>query len=212
MQDHSNRSSAHEAATVVIADDHTLVGEAIAGLFHAEQGYSVTGMVDSYDGVISALAKAGNHVDLLLLDLRMPGMQGLTSLADILSRNTGKTVIFSGHAEAQLVREALKLGIAGFIPKTIPLHSVKGAIDLIMSGQVFVPMNLMMNDRSELDLSDVERMVLSRLAEGASNKAIAAELGLPEGRIKMHVRQICQQLAVENRTQAALAARDLGIS
>ena len=195
---------------VLVADDHTMVGEAVANLLESEGRY-VARTVASFDGVIQALAE-GPAFDLILLDIKMPGMQGLISLDEILKRTSGRIVIFSGYAEARFVRDALNRGAAGFIPKTMPVHALKSAIDLIMSGQVFAPVNYFEQDTTAaLDLNEVERMVLRRLAEGVVNKIIAAELNLTEVRVKMHVRRICQKLNVANRTQAAITARELDL-
>ena len=126
------------AISVLIADDHDLVRDALAQALRADQRFSVT-TADSYAAAVAEIDRLGK-VDVLLLDIVMPGMNGLKSIAEFVKFNAdGCVVVFSGNTASDFIDQAVALGARGFIPKTLPLRSLATAIQLIASGQIFVP-------------------------------------------------------------------------
>jgi two-component system nitrate/nitrite response regulator NarP len=211
-------SSQRGAGTVriLIADDHVLLAQAVARSLVNNGGFDVE-ITESLDGALRLVNEV--QPDILLLDLKMPGMHGLLSVAKV-AEKAGKTrvVLFSAQIDPQFVRDALALGIAGYIPKTIGLQSFVAALTLIESGQVFVPQTDVhpLSSRpgatsSDTDLTGREISVLNMSSEGATNKEIAARLGGSESSIKLIMRTICAKLGARNRAHACIIARDRAI-
>lgn len=201
-----------EKTKVLIADDHLLLAEAVAAMLQQLGTYDVE-IVKDFDSAIERL-KAGG-LDVLLLDLRMPGMHGVESIQSALDNANGaKVVIFSGNVDAPLSKAAVDVGIHGIIEKDLSVKSLDSILNLVLSGQVFMPLktaeSVVKTGRGE-DLNTVEVSVLSRAAEGMKNKEIASDLGVSEVTIKMHMRAICRKLGARNRAHAAMVSRELGI-
>ena len=201
-----------EKTKVLIADDHLLLAEAVAAMLQQLGTYDVE-IVKDFDSAIERL-KAGG-LDVLLLDLRMPGMHGVESIQSALDNANGaKVVIFSGNVDAPLSKAAVDVGIHGIIEKDLSVKSLDSILNLVLSGQVFMPLktaeSAVKTGRGE-DLNTVEVSVLSRAAEGMKNKEIASDLGVSEVTIKMHMRAICRKLGARNRAHAAMVSRELGI-
>ncbi len=197
---------------VLIADDHRLISEAVANLLVSDGGFSVE-LVDSFDLVIKALSQT-TPFDLVLLDLKMPGMIGLESVRQIVkAAGKSQVVLFTGEVDRHFLDNALESGVRGLIPKTMPLQALVSVLQLVNSGQVFVPMQeIGRNDKSgqsgNHNLSDKELFVLRLAAEGLTNKEIARDLGTTEVTIKMHMRSICKKLGARNRAHAAIISRE----
>lgn len=202
-------------ARVLLADDHDLVRESLRLLMIASGGAEVT-LARDIDEVLDLLA-AGDRFDIVLLDYWMPGMNGTEGLCRAIEASQGAPVaILSGNLSGSLATELLRLGARGVIPKSITGKSFVNAINFIIAGEIFVPVNLQETvtrapDRTGFDLTPQETRVLSRLAHGLTNKEIANEMGLSEVTVKMHVRSLLRKVGATNRTQAALIARRTGI-
>lgn len=200
---------------ILIADDHLLVREVVASYLAAEGGSAVSG-VDTLDDALEQVAREGPF-DLVMLDLTMPGMNGLAGLVQTLAANTpGRVVLFSGQAPRATVFEALELGAAGFIPKSLSARSLLNAVSFVLSGEVFLPSNYFTAPTAPAAtgplgkaLSARELQVLRGVRSGLMNKEIARELELSEATVKMYVRTICSKLDVKNRTQAAILAAEI---
>lgn len=199
----------------MIADDHHLVRDALANELGAKHGLSVA-TADSYATVKAGISNLGK-IDVILLDIVMPGMNGLKSVEEFIKLNTeGAVVIFSGNTAPDFISQALTLGARGFIPKTLPLRSLAAAIKLIAMGQIFVPFE---NDgqlekatgRQHGRLTSRELSVLNHVSGGLTNKAIAWELGIVEETVKMHMRSICTKLDAKNRAHAVNLAAQSGL-
>jgi two-component system, NarL family, nitrate/nitrite response regulator NarL len=203
---------------VLIADDHDLLRDTLVLYLSAQTELLVEG-VGSYPQVV-ARTDADGPVDLLILDLRMPGMDGLWGLHDALrNRRARQVALMSGDAPRAIVDEALAAGAAGFLPKSMSARSLRNAVAFMLMGETFLPVELfrppdspqMTGDARLEGLSKRERDVLRQLGEGRSNKAIARDLDLTEAAVKLHVRTVFRHLGVANRTQAAMLARDKGL-
>ncbi len=125
---------------ILLADDHNLLAEAVGNMLNALPGNEAI-TTDSYDGILSLLAEHSD-VDIVLLDLKMPGMVGLASVKSVIEKSApAKVVLFTGMVDRHFLHSALELGCKGLIPKTMPLQSLNSVLQLIMSGQTFVPMD-----------------------------------------------------------------------
>lgn len=211
---------------ILLADDHGLVREALKSyLERAESGTEVI-CVCSLGEAVEATKKILD-LDLAILDLRMPGMDGFDGLDTFISEFPGvTTAIMSGLADEDDVKAAIAHGALGFFPKTLSGPALLNAIKLVMAGERFVPYDVsgLMHDAPvkptqgtitdkarNVNLSKREMAVMVWLLKGYSNKEIARELDLQEVTIKLHMRSICRKLNVKNRTQAALFARETGL-
>lgn len=199
---------------ILLADDHNLLAEAVSSMLNAQEGFEAR-TTDSLQGVFSVLADDPD-IDIVLLDLKMPGMVGLDSVKAVVERAANaKVVLFTGMVDRHFLHSALDLGCKGLIPKTMPLQSLNSVIGLIMSGQVFVPMevNNGSSDGNTEDhgLSDKEMFVLRLAADGLTNKEIARDMDASEVTVKMHMRSICKKLNARNRAHAAMISRERAI-
>ena len=200
------QTSVSKHLSIMIADDHALVSEAIATVLSAQADFDVT-TVNSGHAAFAAL-NAKTPIDILLLDIDMPGMKGIDSVTDFIKLTApGYVVIFSALTNNEFVRRAISVGARGFIPKTMPLGSLESILRLIASGQIFVPMELTLVQAGSSDvgsLSEREKSVLEYVAQGKSNKEIAHALAVTEVTIKMVMRTVCKKLSANNRTEAAM--------
>lgn len=197
---------------LLIADDHDLLRDALRShMERAAPGTEVLG-VGSVEAALCTLA-ARADIDVLLLDLRMPGMNGLDGLSRIRAAHPDvKVALMSGEAGPGDVRAALARGALGFLPKTMPGSEMVEAVRRIASGETFVPEGHAAEGPKEPgDLTRREREVLDFLLQGLSNKEIARRLELEEVTVKLHVRGLCRKLNAKNRTQAAMRAVELGL-
>lgn len=214
---------------ILIADDHELFREGLGlVLQQLESGVALVEASD-FDAAIER-AQAESGVDLLLLDLAMPGMtwsEGLRQLREILPETP--IVILSASEDRALVMQAVKLGAAGFIPKSSNSRVMLSALKLVLSGGVYLPPALLDQSSQPAEpegwrdnnkesgganalLTPRQREVLALLGEGKSNKEIARILNLSEGTVKLHVTAILKALKVNNRTRAVVAASQMGLT
>ena len=215
-----NRLIAIQAETVIVADDHPLFRTAIKEALEAEQGETNFLEASSFES-LQALVDRHKEVDLVLLDLHMPGVSGFAGLVYLCKRYPSvPVVIISANEDPVVIRRALEHGAAGFIPKSSSIDTITEAIGQVLMGEIWSPAatqsNLPGNNVSELELA--ERMaqltpqqfkVLMMMSQGLLNKQIAFDLGVSEATIKAHVTAILRKMQVTNRTQAVLAVQRL---
>ncbi|WP_293864867.1 response regulator transcription factor [uncultured Alsobacter sp.] len=200
----------------MIADDHPLVRgalrEAVSGLVDGIQIVEA----GTFDEVSDMLGK-GADIDLVLLDLTMPGVQGFSGLMYLRAQHPGTpVVIVSGNEDRGVIRRCIEFGASGFIPKSVDVDTMRGAIRSVLDGGAWTPSDVDLSTPADRETSDlVKRLatltpqqvrVLMMLSEGLLNKQIAYELGVSEATVKAHVSAILQKLGVESRTQAVIAA------
>jgi two-component system, NarL family, nitrate/nitrite response regulator NarL len=202
-------------ARVLLADDHDLVRESLRLLLIATGGTEVA-LARDIDETLGLMGSV-DRFDLILLDYWMPGMNGTEGLTRVIeAARDAPVAILSGNISGSLADEVLRIGARGVIPKSITGKSFVNAINFMIAGEVFVPVNLQQvvagtTDRTSFDLTPQETRVLSRLAHGLTNKEIAKDMDLSEVTVKMHVRSMLKKVGATNRTQAALIARRAGI-
>jgi DNA-binding NarL/FixJ family response regulator len=218
-----NRLLAIQAETVIVADDHPLFRTAIKEALEAEQGETRFFEANSFES-LQALVDEQEEVDLVLLDLHMPGVSGFAGLVYLCKRYPSvPVVIISANEDPVVIERALEHGAAGFIPKSSSIDTITQAIASVLMGEIWAPSasksDLPGNNASELALA--ERMakltpqqfkVLMMMSQGLLNKQIAYDLGVSEATIKAHVTAIMNKLGVSNRTQAVLAANRLAVN
>lgn len=200
---------------VLIADDHDLLRDTLIAFLSADQDMEL-GSASSFEEAKRRIREDAPY-NLVLLDYKMPGMKGLESLSEAIDMDGGQRVaLISGQATREIAEEALGLGAAGFVPKTLPAKSLVNAVKFMAMGEQYAPIDFMKAQDAEEPHAMSERLtkreqeVLKGLTEGKSNKAIARDLDLTEPTIKLHMKTLFRKLEVNNRTQAAIVARDAG--
>jgi len=200
---------------IVIADDHPLVRGALRT--------SITALLGSVEileaGSFEELAPAftGGDVDLVLLDLTMPGVQGFSGLLYLRASHPATPVIVvSGNEDRTVIRRCIELGASGYIPKSLDGAAMGSAIQQVLDGGSWTPDDVDLTAAPDATTSDMVRRlasltpqqvrVLMMLSTGLLNKQIAYELSVSEATVKAHVSAILQKLDVDSRTQAVIAA------
>jgi DNA-binding NarL/FixJ family response regulator len=203
----------------VIADDHPLFRGALKQAL-SSMGEPTVLEAGDFDSA-KALLAAHDDVDLVLLDLAMPGASGLSGLVALRGLHAGMpVVVVSAHDDPETIRRALDLGASGFISKSSSMEEIRRAIDTVMAGGIWAPEDIDLGVEGDADISDLIRRiqtltpqqtrVLSMLAEGLLNKQIAYELSVSEATIKAHVSAVLQKLGVDSRTQAVIRLARIG--
>jgi len=201
---------------LVIADDHPLFRDALRQTVASVAPAAKIAEAGSFDDLTALLEQDGD-VDLILLDLTMPGTSGFSGLIYLRAQYPAVPVIVvSASDDGATIRRSLDFGASGFIPKRFGVDTLRDAILKVMDGNVWVPPDTdlsaavdpeMTRLRDRLvTLTPQQVRVLMMLSEGLLNKQIAYELGVSEATIKAHVSAILQKLGVESRTQAVIAA------
>ena len=210
------------ANKVLIADDHPLYRDALRHIVGQAFPHATILEAASQDQVL-ALVRDDDTFDLVLLDISIPGASKLSCLKE-LRKLTALTpiVVVSGDTAPETMHSAFESGATGYLPKSAPSSIMMSALNLVMSGGVYVPPDAISpaarartpeatesSLRSDSKLSKRQQVVLQLMAEGKANKEIARSLSISEVTVKAHVSIILKKLGVENRVQAALAARRL---
>ena len=211
--------------TLLIADDHPLFRAALRQAAADAVADLQVREAESLDGVL-ALLDAESGIDLVLLDLHMPGNHGLAGLAAIRAQHPGVAVIVvSANDDPRVVRRALDHGAAGYLPKSSGLDELRDAIRSVMACEQWLPASLhsaVTRAQSSAhdsalaarlsSLSPQQFRVLVLVAEGLLNKQIADRLDVQERTVKAHLSAIFERLDVRNRTQAGVVLRELELS
>ncbi|WP_395662472.1 response regulator [Aestuariivirga sp.] len=204
------------ATRILIVDDHPLFREALKQAISGGVANASVSLAASLDAATAILGKEDDY-DLILLDLRMPGVQGLSGLIYLRAQYPNVPVVIITAADDHgLVQKALNLNAAGFIPKTSGIETIIAAVNTVLKGDIWAPDGYAQPSTADKEGEDIARRVatltaqqirvLMMLKEGLLNKQIAYELNVSEATIKAHVSAILQKLNVSSRTQAVIAA------
>lgn len=218
----SRASDGTNFVKLLVIDDHPIVLDGIAALLAgASPGATVLTARDAQTG----FALAGQHpdLDIVLLDLKLPGVSGHAAISEFgRLRPSLPVIVLSSSEDPSDVRKAIGLGALGYVPKSASRHTLMSAISLVMNGDIYVP-SLMVDSLSGETpkaesagaptprLTERQVEVLRMLSHGLPNKVIAARLHLSEKTVKIHISAIFRTLNVVNRTQAAAVGRELGL-
>jgi DNA-binding NarL/FixJ family response regulator len=203
----------------VIADDHPLFRGALKQALSSVN--DVAEILEAGDFETTKALVTGNDVDLLLLDLSMPGASGLSGLISLRGIHASvPVVVVSAHDDAETIRRSLEFGASGFISKSASMEDIRAAVTAVLAGDIAMPVGIDLGVEQDPEISDLIRRlqsltpqqtrVLGMLANGLLNKQIAYELGVSEATIKAHVSAILQKLGVDNRTQAVIMLSRIG--
>jgi DNA-binding NarL/FixJ family response regulator len=210
---------------ILIADDHLFVADAVRDTLAEIEPAAQFVIAQSVEELF---ALADGSLNLAIVDLNMPGVQGHEHVDELLRRHPSLPVIvLSGFGDAALMQSLLAQGVRGFIPKAYPVDVMATAVRLVLAGSVYVPPAALSalpfnGAESSLEkphgsaapgpavtLTPRQMDVLERLIQGKPNKLIARELGITEATVKMHMSAIFLALGARNRTEAVLAARQI---
>lgn len=206
---------------LLIADDHPLfrgaLREAVAGMVERAE---IT-EAGTFEGM-SKLLEEGGEVDLILLDLTMPGVRGFSGLMFLRAQYPSVPVlVVSANDDPSVIRRCMDFGASGFMPKTLGIDDMRQAIKKVLGGGVWTPPDVDLTGGSDAEsaalmarlasLTPQQVRVLMMLSEGMLNKQIAYELSVSEATVKAHVSAILQKLGVDSRTQAVIAAAKIEV-
>jgi DNA-binding NarL/FixJ family response regulator len=208
-----------EPIRILIVEDQTLMRQGLKTILDLEPGFQVVGQAaDGESGIHMAL---GLRPDLILMDIQMPGMNGIEAIAAICAVwPEARIIILTTFGRDEYVFQGVRAGAVGFLLKDAPADHLIQTIRRVHAGQVFIQPEIASRLLRELiaphdspiePLTEREREVLVLLAQGHSNREIAKQLVLAEGTVKNHVSNILGKLQAENRTQAAEIARRHGL-
>lgn len=204
---------------IIIVDDHPLFRDALRQALRASlEGSNIleAGDLEQLGDVLTSTP----DIDLVLLDLSMPGVKGFSGLMYLRAQHPElPVVVVSASDDHQTIRRCLEFGASGFVPKSLAVEEIRDAIRTVLEGGVWSPADFDPNAVVEDETSDlVARLatltpqqvrVLIMLGEGLLNKQIAYELGVSEATVKAHVSAILQKLGVDSRTQAVIAVNKI---
>ena len=215
------------AMKILIIDDHALIREALRVVLRELKGEALHILEASDSRQAMRQIDDEHDLDLVLLDLGLPDRDGFELLSEIAERHpTVSVVVHSAHQDRETVMKALDRGVLGFIPKSARREVLLGAFNLIFSGGIYIPPEILDRRRpttaqptsatapvsvADLGLTERQMQVLALMMQGKSNKAICRVLDLAEPTVKIHVSAILKALKAANRTEAVIAAAALGL-
>jgi DNA-binding NarL/FixJ family response regulator len=202
---------------IALADDHPIVRCALVSALKS-LGPNVS-FIEAHDAASTLALAASRELDLLLMDLNMPGARGTDTVRDI--RATAPLLpvaVISAEEDPRVVSALLAMGVCGFIPKSDSPNVIVSAVRLMLDGGIYVPPRLLRANgvtcslpissaAKKLGITERQLEVVRLLARGEPNKLIARNLGVTEGTIKVHLLAIFRALNVRNRTAAVIAAQ-----
>ncbi len=203
-----------ETIRVMLADDHPIVLEGMAAIVAREPDLEIAGLAS--DG-LQAVAKFREHQpDVVLMDLRMPELDGVAAISAIRAmRANARIIVLTTFDGDEDIYRALRAGAQGYLLKDVMPDELLNAIRAVHAGGRLIPARLAQKVAGRLasdDLTEREIDVLRLLVEGLSNAEIAGRLSITEGTVKFHVKHILGKLGVADRTQAVIAALRRGLA
>jgi DNA-binding NarL/FixJ family response regulator len=214
-------------ATLIIVDDHPLFRGAMrqalsGGLDAGMAGIGPISILEAGDfSQLQSQLLDNPDIDLILLDLSMPGVSGFSGLLALRAEHAAMpVVIVSANDDPSTVRRALELGASGFVPKSVGIETIREAISSVLRGDVWKPDDVDLATESDPEIAELlkklatltpqQTRVLSTISRGLLNKQIAYELTVSEATVKAHVSAVLQKLDVDSRTQAVIQLSKLG--
>ncbi|MGF1691435.1 response regulator [Photobacterium kagoshimensis] len=206
--------------TIVIADDHPLFRNALFQSVHMAFSGANLLEADSLDSLLTLLDKEEAEVDLLLLDLKMPGANGMSGLIQLRNQHPElPIVVISASEEHSVVKQVRNHGAFGFIPKSSDMRALVSALSQVLAGDPFYPEGMSeADDETHPELAEKiatltpqQYKVLCMLSDGLLNKQIAYDLNVSEATIKAHMTAIFRKLGVKNRTQAVILLQQMDL-
>ena len=203
------------ALKVVVADDHALIRTAVRTELERDGDFEVVGEADNGARVLPLVHR--HHPDLVLLDMRMPGADGLSCLDRMRAEHPDvKVVVLSASTDRELVADALRRGAAGYISKSIDPVDLPGALRQALAGTTWFRVGDEQSPTEHVQdsagLTDRELDMLRAVARGLSNKQISAELFVTEQTVKFHLSNVYRKIGVANRAGAVRYAADHGLA
>ncbi|MBL4598217.1 MAG: response regulator transcription factor [Rhizobiaceae bacterium] len=209
-----------DKATILIADDHPLFRDALKQAIEGLEFPCVIYMAGAL-GEAQDILSESRDIDLVLLDLAMPGASGFSGLAQLRSEYPAiPAVVISATEDPTTIRRCLDLGASGFIPKSSSGEAIRTGVKEVLGGNIWVPdgIDLDVEDDPETaemfqrikSLTPQQARVLGMLGEGLLNKQIAYELNVSEATVKAHVSAVLLKLGVDSRTQAVIIMNKIG--
>ncbi len=210
---------------LLLADDHGIVRDGLRWMLSGEPDIDIVGEASDGQQLLDAIKAADGSVDMVLLDIRMPGLGGLDALqrltATDVSTGSPAVIVLSMHQEPAVVQRAIELGAAGYLLKSSTREQLLGALRHVAAGHCYVQAEVTgplldhvagrKNTRSLPTLTDRELEVLGLVAAGQGNKQIGARLGVTEATVKTHLKAVFARLDAANRTEAVTTALRLGL-
>ncbi len=207
------------AYSIIIVDDHPLFRDALRQALSDKFSDLIISEAGSLDGLSGAL-DGKTEMDLVLLALAMPGVKGFSGLMYLRAQYPEiPVVVVSANEDPSAIRRCIEFGASGFIPKSLPVETIREAVRTVLEGDVWTPPDLDLTEIGDGETADlVARLatltpqqvrVLMMLSEGLLNKQIAYKLSVSEATIKAHVSAILQKLGVDSRTQAVIAVNKI---
>jgi len=200
-----------EPIRVLVVDDHPVVRQGLRTFLDLQDDLTVVG--EAADGAAAVTAAGDLRPDVVLLDLRMPGADGVAALHGLrASGNPAKVLVITSFTEPAAVLPAIRAGAAGYVYKDLDPPALAAAIRAVHAGHVLLHPEVARllaggeGRRADVRLTAREREVLAAIARGRANREIARELAVSEKTVKTHVSAILTKLGVQDRTQAALIA------
>jgi DNA-binding NarL/FixJ family response regulator len=204
---------------IVIVDDHEIVREGLRTLFETEPDFEVVGQSGSAEGLAALVERT--QPDIVLLDARLPGISGPDACRQLLeTRPEVRVIILTSYSDDDLVDQSIKAGAKGFVVKDVERFTLKQSIRAVHRGEGFIAPavagkildRLRTQDSAPARpaLGESQLQILRLVAEGFSNREIAARVYLSENTVKSHLQEILQKLGVRNRVEAAIKATKEG--
>lgn len=194
---------------VLLADDHSLIRDGLKGILEAN--FSPVQIKEAGSAQAAKAALTAQTFDLVILDIRMPGMAGIATIKSIqqAARST-PVLVLSAQDDINHIIAAREAGVAGFVSKNVDTDMLLHALHSVLRGVACFPREAMLPNNGGLArFSDRQQELLALLAEGHSNKEIAEQMCLSLGTVKQYVSRMLTELGVDNRAQAAIVAREL---
>lgn len=202
-----------EKIKILLADDHEVVREGLAAILQRRETFEVVAEVS--DGAAAVEAWQRLKPDIALLDLRMPKMEGIEAIRQIIALDAkAKLIILTTYDGDEDIYQGLRAGAKGYLLKDMPREQIIDAIHAVLAGRTYIPSQVgeKLASRIHVDaLTDKELQILQRIAQGLSNKQIAREIFVSEGTVKFHSNSIYSKLGVASRTEAVKVAIARGL-